>query len=966
MSDGSFADTLNKFIGMSGYSYGQLAHLSGIPKQTIANWATGIVKKPRRWQRVAMLANALKLTESEATQLLQSSGHPSIEEILARSPSDEDLKVISRWTEEVRWRLGAPFQAIRDLPYFVGRESELKDIENALLAGRHAMLYSFEGMGGVGKTVLAAHLAYKLRSQFPDGVLWANVSTREPLEILSAFAFAYGRDVSNYTDLNSRSQVVRGILADKRALIVLDNVEHSHQIEPLLPPTGTCAVITTSRRRDLSISRHAVRFSINPFSEEANEALSLFAKILGEQKTAKEASTLLEIAGLLGHLPLALDIAASRLAYESGWTIARFLSRLQSEKDRLDALHYEDANIRVTFNISYAALGSDLQDFFAALSVFGTSSFSVEAVAYLTETEIDITRDRLRQLYSLSLIQESHEQRYQLHPLLCDYAREHLDNKMVVERFVDYFVHHAFSNQKTYPTLELDSENILSSLAIAYKSNWLGRLVKGVNAFYHFMEIRGLYGVALDWLNRAQQAAKELGDEPGLITTTLNLGRLAQKQGKYDQATLHFNKALNLAREINDRALISSVLLNVGFVAQKRGEDANAKALLEEGLDWARAAGDAYLISNTLLRLGILVGDNGLYEQEEAHYQEGIIIARQLQDLDLISHFLVNLGVHSENIGDYDRAIAYYSEGLAIAEKLGHRERTAHILSNLGVVFENLGQYDKAESYYKRGLSVVRAIGHQELIAHLLQNVGELAEARGHYEEARSSYLEAFSLATELGHRKLIAHLYLHLGTVAYNQGNVEDADRYLHDGLDLARVLQRPEIICRLLLFLGALAEYKGNHIEAAKYLQDGLTTAKELNRPDLVMHHLLHLGILARAQKQLEESSAYFEEALTLARTLRRDWFIGTILAEQGKLRLQENLLDLAEGGLLESKSIADNLGLNALMANSLFGLAQLAQRRGQLDEARRLGQESVDIFRRIGHFMEAEVTQWLEGLS
>ena len=143
-------------------------------------------------------------------------------------------------------------------------------------------------------------------------------------------------------------------------------------------------------------------------------------------------------------------------------------------------------------------------------------------------------------------------------------------------------------------------------------------------------------------------------------------------------------------------------------------------------------------------------------------------------------------------------------------------------------------------------------------------------------------------------------------------------------------------------------------------------MTTAKGLNRPDLVTHHLLHLGILARTQKQFKESSAYFEEALTLARSLRLDWFIGSILTEQGYLRLQENLLDLAEGGLLESKTIAENLGLNTLMANSLFGLAQLAQKRGQLDEARRLGQESLDILRPIGHFTEAEVTQWLEGLS
>jgi hypothetical protein len=69
------------------------------------------------------------------------------------------------------------------------------------------------------------------------------------LTILHQFAEAVGRDVTNYEDVHSRSAVVQELLADKRALIVLDNVSDSEQLEPLLPPSGTCAVLITSRRR---------------------------------------------------------------------------------------------------------------------------------------------------------------------------------------------------------------------------------------------------------------------------------------------------------------------------------------------------------------------------------------------------------------------------------------------------------------------------------------------------------------------------------------------------------------------------------------------------------------------------------------------------------------------------------------------------------------------------------------------
>ena len=64
-------------------------------------------------------------------------------------------------------------------------------------------LYSLEGMAGVGKTILAAHLAYRLRPHFFDGILWAQLDTSDTMEILSAFAEAYNRDPSFYAFMRS-------------------------------------------------------------------------------------------------------------------------------------------------------------------------------------------------------------------------------------------------------------------------------------------------------------------------------------------------------------------------------------------------------------------------------------------------------------------------------------------------------------------------------------------------------------------------------------------------------------------------------------------------------------------------------------------------------------------------------------------------------------------------------------------
>jgi hypothetical protein len=130
---------------------------------------------------------------------------------------------------------------------------------------------------------------------------------REPVEQEQEPA-AYGHDVSEYPDLDSRGRVVRQLLAGKRVLMVLDNVRSSQEVVPLLPPSGSCAVLITTRRHDLSVTRGTYRFQLGLFSREKREALALFARILSLRRARQEEAILAEIADVLGHLPLAIAI----------------------------------------------------------------------------------------------------------------------------------------------------------------------------------------------------------------------------------------------------------------------------------------------------------------------------------------------------------------------------------------------------------------------------------------------------------------------------------------------------------------------------------------------------------------------------------------------------------------------------------------------------------------------------------
>ena len=164
-------------------------------------------------------------------------------------------------------------------------------------------------MGGIGKTTLALHLAHLLRPDFPDGVLWANVVDEQPEEIATRWAAAYGYDLSQQKSGETRLAVIGEILAQKQALLVLDDVWAGAKIRLLLPETGRCAVLITSRLERTVLGVGAEPVSLRQFSPENGRRLLL--RHLDEARATAAPEALDEICALVGNLPLAIDIAGS-------------------------------------------------------------------------------------------------------------------------------------------------------------------------------------------------------------------------------------------------------------------------------------------------------------------------------------------------------------------------------------------------------------------------------------------------------------------------------------------------------------------------------------------------------------------------------------------------------------------------------------------------------------------------------
>lgn len=805
------SDVLTRFVSRAGYTSGQLARLTGIPKATIVNWMEGRVKRPRGSEDLLRLAAVLHLDEMEATELLQAAGHPSIAELrdqatqgaAGQQPAGQLTTLLAPWKEQHETRPDhVPFQAIADLPHFVGRDRVRQELSSALLSGEHSGIYSLQGMGGVGKTALAAHLAYQLRPHFPDGILWARVDTSDTMSVLSTFARAYGHDVSQYADLDSRSRVVRDLLADKRALMVLDNVESSAQMEPLLPPSGTCAVLITTRRRHLAVTRGAQHFLLGPFDQTGDEAMRLFAKVLGQQRAAAEEASLRAIADLLGHLPLALDIVASRLAYEPGWSAEDFLQRLRHEQRRLRELTFEQQSVRVSLQLSYTALSSEEQAFFRTLGIFSGEDFSVSAAAHVAfgrsggageEMEMD-AEDHLRQLFGLSLVRRARPGRYRLHPLLRDFARTQITDPQINQRMVAYFVAFVAQHRRDFQALDQEYDNIMGALAAAQEHQLNPFFVNGVTAFYHFLEARGRYDVAESLLDHARQMAEEQEDMPNRVFILRCQGRIAERRANYDLAEQYFEAGLSLAR--------------------------NATEI---------PAGNG-VVSDLLRALGVLAARRGDYGLAEAYYQEGLLLVRQLDPGDTLGQLLRGLGVEAFSRGDYTRAEALIEEGLALPYAGGDQERQGALLWALGLLAADQGDLTLAEGYLRQCADLARELGQLDRLTQVLRDLGIISREQGEMEQATMYLREGLAVARELGHTWRINRILIELGNLCLDMGEVAEAETAFSAVLQIAREAGSQVMTAHALFGLAQVAAQKNNPAAAQRTGREALALFRQI----------------------------------------------------------------------------------------------------------------------------------------
>jgi len=782
----NFCDTLKKFFDRSNLTESRVVKLSEVPRGTFRKWMEGTSKQVRQWHGLIRVADVLGCNAEETLELLTSAGLAVDDLNTLWADTPENLRpVISQILARESGTIHAPFQPPQNLPYFVGRERELGEVQRILLDARYRRC-ALTGMGGIGKTTLAIHLAHDLRDLFPDGVLWASLDNSHPMHILSSFAAAYDHTVSHAADLGSRSQAVRGLLADKQGLMILDNAERSTDLEPLLPATDSWAVLVTSRRRDLGIiQRQFTMMDIKSF--EAKESLTLFARRVAEPTNRTDAPLFDAIAALLGHHPLSLDIIASHLSVGAVQDISGYLRQLQEEKARFDVLHNEEWNVRASLQISYDALSSEYQSLFAALSVFH-GSFSLEAVGFITERPVSEVEAALHHLHQRSLIQPVSDlyTRYRLHPVLRVLAGGYLDDPMVKRRMVLYYRDYTREYQQDFERLDVEVENIEGALEEAPQVGMTQSYLQMARFYYPFLRVRGLYSAAEMYLEKAVSIAREQDDRPALMDVLYSLGELYEAIISREKAASILHEGLTLATRYGDESRRSTFLLALGTLEGRRNQFEQAEIYFQEGASTARRSSNLLVLGQLLQRLSSCTIQTEQYEAADRYLEEGFAIADQINDDDTLTQLLTNRGELANRRGQDRQARADWEAALVLARENQHNERICNLVSNLASLEIRLGRHEQARPYLQEASRLVESLGHPWHRISLKIYWGDWYMAMERTDEAETAFNQAATL-NEGEFHDLQAEILYGLARVAEVRGNLQQAQRLASDSQALS-----------------------------------------------------------------------------------------------------------------------------------------------------------------------------------
>lgn len=514
------------------------------------------------------------------------------------------------------------------------------------------------------------------------------------------------------------------------------------------------------------------------------EALQLFTRIVGAERVGAERDAALDVVAACGFLPLAIRIAASRLAARRTWTVSVLAAKLADERRRLDELQAGDLAVKATFELGYGQLEPAQARAFRLLGLADGPDISLAAAAALLDRDPHAAEDLLEALVDTSLVESAAPGRYRYHDLVRLYARacaerdeEAAARESALSRLLDFYLATAAGvyalerpGDRTVQHLEAPRYQGLSFTDHGRALDWLyseaGCLLACVRQNPGPDSIRRAVDLLLAAKDLAESganarqfetaatvlrdAAVAVGDPHAEARARTTLAQVHSMAGRFDQAEDEARRAMLLAPSIEDVWTHCNAPNELGIIAGYRNRQTEAEELLGQACAAFRADGNQAGEASALCNLSRVRLAMGRTDSAVRLAEEGVALYNRMGLTLRLANGRYALGLALARANRPEEAEGRLTEALAVFRESRQRLWEGMTLFRLAEVQLTAERPAQAAPLAEQALTVLLRIGGEWRRANVLTVLGRALHGIGQADRAQVCWQEALSVFERL------------------------------------------------------------------------------------------------------------------------------------------------------------------------------------------------------------------------
>lgn len=648
---------------------------------------------------------------------------------------------------------------------FIGRDTEIAELSD-LLKSTENRLISIIAAGGMGKSRLSLELAHAVRANFVDGAAFVDLTAiRSPEAIVDAALDALRLQCS---DKQLPQQILLNYCREKNLLLVFDNCEHVMAgvggFADILDMAPDVRIIATSREK-LNL-RLETTYYLQPIINEASRlfietASQMYPTIHIEDDNLPQVERIVQ---LVGGMPLGMVLAATWLDALSVEEIADEIEQsLEFLSADLSDMPDRQRSIHAVIEPTWERLQEAERNAFLWASVF-RNGFTRQTFQQLTGASVRV----LKQILARSLITANPNRRYDMHPLLRQYAREKLE-----------------ASDSVSTAKEQHAQVFLKLIQQQNAELYNGHFLDGLAA----IEVeRDNYKAAMEWALSGNAVA--LGTQIAVA-----LSNFWDIRAQATEALKYLTLALS---QIEDDSLRGWALCWRSRFNYRLGDKATARIDVVEALTLAEKLHDQELLVRSLNYLA------HLQKRDEALVlvQRAYKMSQEINNPWLLAMNLNSMGTFESKQNRSEKALAYYAAAQSYMESLGDLRGLSMVVYNMGVEIEKK-EPKQARAYYEQSLHLKRQIGDQAGVARRLAVIAYLMMLNEEVEEATEYIEESIHLSEYTGDRFRLSFAIMTKACIYYVMADFADARNTLEQGIEILEQLDYPERLAAFYHFL-------------------------------------------------------------------------------------------------------------------------------------------------------------------